>query len=55
MRVTQPDDSLCESLTELASLAYALCAEIWSLESVDSTDIKSVFVCDVCDRVFLMF
>jgi hypothetical protein len=43
------------SLTELASLAYAFCAEIWSFESVDSTDIKSVFVCDVCDRFFLMF
>jgi len=43
------------SLTELASLAYTLYAEIWSFESVDSTDIKSVFVCDVCDRVSLMF
>ena len=43
-----------ESLTELASLACTLFAEIWTFEFVDSTDIKSVFVCVVCDRFFLM-
>ena len=39
----------------MASLAYTLYEEIWSFESVDSIDIKSVFVCDVCDRFSLLF
>ena len=39
----------------MAYLAYTLYAEIWSFEYVHSTDIKSVYVCDVCDRVLLMF
>jgi len=39
----------------LASSAYTLYEEIRSFESVDSIDIKSVFVCDVCDRFSLLF